>query len=37
MSGIDSDIGRNTMNISMDFNITRDPSTFESIEITIGE
>ena len=37
MSGINSDIGKNTMNISMDFNITRDPSTFESIEITIGE
>jgi len=37
MSGIDNDIGRNTMNISMDFNITRDPTTFESIEITIGE
>ena len=37
MSGIDSSVGRNTMNISMDFNITRDPTTFESIEITIGE
>ncbi len=37
MNDINSDVGRNTMNISMDFNITRDPTTFESIEITIGE
>ena len=37
MSDINSEVGRNTMNISMEFNITKDPTTFESIEITIGE
>jgi len=37
MSDINNDVGKNTMSISMDFNITRDPSTFESIEIIIGE
>ena len=37
MNDINSDVGRNTMSISIDFNITRDPTTFESIEITIGE
>ena len=37
MSEVRGEVGRNTMNISMDFYISKDPSTLESIDITIGE
>tara|TARA_Y100000593_G_C4196124_1_gene279429 strand:- start:256 stop:705 length:450 start_codon:yes stop_codon:yes gene_type:complete len=37
MSEVRGEVGRNTMNISMDFSISKDPSTLESIDITIGE
>jgi len=35
--GTDTNIGRNTMNIKIDFNITRDPNTLTSVQIEIGE
>jgi phage baseplate assembly protein W len=31
------DIGKNKLNISVLFNITRDPNTLESVDVTIGE
>ncbi len=35
--GPDTDVGRNTMTIRVDFNITRDPNTLESVQVEIGE
>ena len=35
--GPDNDVGRNTMTIRVDFNITRDPNTLESVQVEIGE
>ena len=36
MEDIDA-IGKNKLNISVLFNITRDPNTLESVSVTIGE
>ena len=33
----DSSIGKNTMNVTILFNITQDPNTLESVSIEIGE
>ena len=30
-------IGKNTMNVTIVFNITKDPNTLESVSIEIGE
>ena len=35
--GSDTAVGRNTMGIKVDFNITRDPNTLESVQVEIGE
>ena len=35
--GPDTAVGRNTMGIKVDFNITRDPNTLESVQVEIGE
>jgi len=37
MSGNDDAVGKNTMNVKLVFNITQDPNTLESVNITIGE
>ena len=37
MSDDDSDVGRSTMGISIDFSLKKDPSTTESVQLTIGE
>ena len=37
MNNINDSIGKNTMDISLSFNITKNPDTLESISITIGE
>ena len=37
MSSINDSIGKNTMNVTIIFNITQDPNTLESVSIEIGE
>ena len=37
MSNRDDSIGKNTMNVTIVFNITQDPNTLESVSIEIGE
>ena len=37
MSNSNDSIGKNTMNITIVFNITQDPNTLESVSIEIGE
>ena len=37
MSNRDDSIGKNTMNVTILFNITQDPNTLESVSIEIGE
>ena len=37
MSNSDDSIGKNTMNVTIVFNITQDPNTLESVSIEIGE
>ena len=37
MSNIDDSVGKNTMDIGILFNITKDPDTLESITINLGE
>ena len=37
MSDDNSDVGRSTMKISVDFSLKRDPTTTESVQLTIGE
>ena len=37
MSDNNSDVGRSTMEISVDFSLKKDPSTTESVQLTIGE
>ena len=37
MSDNDSDVGRSTMEISVDFSLKKDPSTTESVQLIIGE
>ena len=37
MSDNDSDVGRSTMEISVDFSLKKDPNTMESVQVTIGE
>ena len=37
MSNSDDSIGKNTMNVTITFNITQDPNTLESVSIEIGE
>lgn len=37
MSNNDDSIGKNTMNVTIVFNITQDPNTLESVVIEIGE
>jgi len=36
-TGQDYDIERNTITVKVDFNITRDPNTLESVQVQIGE
>ena len=36
MSGDDSGVGRSTMEISIDFSLKQDPTSTESITLTIG-
>ena len=33
----DSDIGRSTLEVSVDFSLKKDPNTMESVQVTIGE
>ena len=37
MSDNNSDVGRSTMEISVDFSLKKDPSTTESVQIIVGE
>ena len=37
MSNSDDGVGKNTMNVTIVFNITKDPNTLESVSIEIGE
>ena len=37
MSNSDDGVGKNTMNVTIVFNITQDPNTLESVSIEIGE
>ena len=37
MSDDNSDVGRSTMKISVDFSLKQDPTTTESVQLTIGE
>ena len=37
MSNSDDAVGKNTMNVAIVFNITKDPNTLESVSIEIGE
>jgi len=37
MSNSDDAVGKNTMNVTIVFNITKDPNTLESVSIEIGE